>query len=43
VDEFVIRVAAWNSASISVAQHLGFRLSHTSDDEHGRLQWFVAT
>lgn len=43
VDQFVIRVAAWNGASIGVAQRLGFRFSHTSDDEHGRLEWFIAT
>ncbi|MDF3045761.1 MAG: putative transferase [Ornithinibacter sp.] len=42
VDEFVIRVAAWNGSSIRVAERLGFRFSHTSDDEHGRLEWFVA-
>lgn len=41
VDQFVIRVAAWNGASIRVAQRLGFRRSHTSDDENGRLEWFV--
>lgn len=43
VDQFVIRVAAWNGESIRVAQRLGFRFSHTSDDEHGRLEWFIAT
>ena len=43
VDQFVIRVAAWNGESIRVAQRLGFRFSHISDDEHGRLEWFIAT
>ncbi len=41
VDQFVIRAAAWNSASIRVAERLGFKFSHTSDDAHGRLEWFV--
>jgi RimJ/RimL family protein N-acetyltransferase len=43
VEQFVIRVAAWNGASIRVVQRLGFRFSHTSEDEHGRLQWFIGT
>ena len=43
VHRFVIRVAPWNGESIRVAERLGFRLSHTSDDEQGRLEWFTAT
>lgn len=43
VDQFVIRAAASNDESIRVAQRLGCRFSHTSDDEHGRLEWFIAT
>ena len=43
VDQFVIRAAAWNRASIRVAQRLGFAYSHTSDDVHGQLQWFHCT
>jgi RimJ/RimL family protein N-acetyltransferase len=43
VREFVIRAAAWNEASIRVAQRLGFRLSQTTDDENGQLEWFTDT
>ena len=41
VDQFVIRAAAWNDASVRVAQRLGFTFSHTSDDAHGQLEWFI--
>lgn len=43
VDQFVIRTASWNGESMRVAQRLGFKFSHTSDDEHGRLEWFIST
>ena len=43
VDQFAIRAAAWNVESIRVAERLGFVRSHTSDDKHGRLEWFIGT
>ena len=43
VRQFVIRAAAWNGTSIRVAQRLGFRLSQTTDDANGRLEWFTDT
>ena len=42
VDQFVIRAATWNRASIRVAHRLGFAYSHTSDDARGQLEWFTA-
>lgn len=41
VREFVIRVAEWNRPSSAVARRLGFVASHVTDDEHGRLEWWV--
>jgi RimJ/RimL family protein N-acetyltransferase len=41
VEEFIIRVARWNRASSAVARRLGFVASHVTDDEHGRLRWWV--
>lgn len=41
VEEFVIRAAPDNHASAAVARRLGFRFDHTSDDSHGRLDWWV--
>lgn len=43
VRQFVIRAAAWNGTSIRVAQRLGFRISQTTDDAQGRLEWFTDT
>ncbi len=43
VDQFAIRAAAWNVESIRVAERLAFGRSHTSDDTHGRLEWFIRT
>ena len=41
VREFVIRADPDNPASVGVARRAGFALSHTTVDEHGRLEWFT--
>ena len=41
VREFVIRADPDNAASTAVARRSGFALSHTTQDEHGHLQWFT--
>lgn len=41
-DEAVLRIDSENKASVAVAHRLGFAYHHTtSDEEHGRLDWFI--
>lgn len=40
VREFVIRVAPENAQSSAVAERSGFTYSRTTDDRHGRLNWW---
>jgi RimJ/RimL family protein N-acetyltransferase len=39
--EAVIRVDPDNLRSVGVARAAGFTLTHRTDDEHGRLDWYV--
>ncbi len=41
VREFVIRADPDNAASVGVARRAGFVRSHSTDDQHGALEWYT--